>query len=99
MDALARLTHLESLHLDYGEITDTGFAKLAPLTRLTTLSLDSTHITDAAIPTLLQFRSLRRLNLYHTLITPAGLAHLKAALPACDIVADPASALPTRRRS
>ena len=44
-------------------------------------------------------RKLKLLNLYHTLVTEKGLETLKAALPACHIIWDRDSSLPTRRGS
>ena len=41
----------------------------------------------------------KKLNLYHTLISAEGHQRLKTALPECEIVWDPDSALPNRRRS
>jgi len=69
------------------------------LSRLTTLRLDSASITDAGVKTLAALGSLRTLNLYHTLVTEAGYKNLKAALPACHIIWERESNLPTRRGS
>ena len=63
------------------------------------LSLDSTNVTDAGAKTLAGFRELKALNVYHTLFTEKGRALFRAAVPECDVVWDPLSSDPKRRRS
>jgi hypothetical protein len=87
------------LNLDYTDVGDKGLAALAGLEKLERLSLDSTEATDAAAEQLIQFRRLKGLNLYHTLITEKGHQQVREALPQCDIVWDPLSSQPTRRRT
>jgi hypothetical protein len=61
--------------------------------------MDGGAVTDASVPRLASLRKLKLLNLYHTLVTEKGLETLKAALPACQIIWDRDSSLPTRRGS
>jgi hypothetical protein len=61
------------------------------------LSLDATGVTDKGAQALQSLNTLKSLNLYHTLVTEKGEQDLKKALPACKIVFDRDSALPTRR--
>jgi len=63
------------------------------------LSLDSTHVTDKSARQLGQWAKLKSLNLYHTLVTQKGYSELKSALHDCQIIWDPDSSLPNRRRS
>ena len=69
------------------------------LADLRELSLDSTNITDASAGRLGGFGQLRRLNLYHTFITEKGHRQIREALPRCEIIFDPRSSDPKRRRS
>jgi len=97
---LARFTALKQLNLDYTGLSDKGLAELQPaLPKLELLRLDTANLTDAAIDTLAKFPALRDLNIYHTLITETANNKLQQAMPQCRIVFDPASALPTRRKS
>jgi hypothetical protein len=93
------MKNLAVLNLDYTSVTDKGLSSLAGLSRLTALRLDSATVTDAGIKTLESLDNLRTLNLYHTLVTEAGYRDLKAALPACRIIWERDSSLPTRRGS
>ena len=93
------MTKLQRLNLDYTSVSDKGLPKLQALTALTRLSLDSAAVTDAGVAELATMKNLKYLNLYHTLVTDKGYQMLKSALPACEIVYDRESSLPTRRRS
>lgn len=99
MKSIGKLTKLTDLDLDYTEVTDEGISQITGLRELRTLSLDSTLVTDESVPHLSQLSELEKLNLYHTLISAEGHQKLKTALPECEIVWDPDSALPNRRRS
>jgi Leucine-rich repeat (LRR) protein len=87
------------LNLDYTDVGDKGLEALGGLTNLRRLSLDSTSITDASIRRLKEFQQLRKLNLYHTFITEKGHRQVREAVPQCEIIFDPKSSDPKRRRS
>ena len=87
------------LNLDYTEVGDKGLEELAGLTKLQRLSLDSTNVTDASARWLEGFRQLRKLNLYHTFVTEEGYQQVREAVPRCEIIFDPKSSDPKRRRS
>jgi hypothetical protein len=72
---------------------------LGGLLNLRRLSLDSTNVGDASIRWLKEFRQLRELNLYHTFITEKGHQEVREAVPQCEIIFDPKSSDPKRRRS
>jgi hypothetical protein len=72
---------------------------LSGLTTLKSLSLDSTGVTDDSAQRLGEFRQLRKLNLYHTFFTEPGYKGVRAALPQCEVIFDPKSSDPKRRRS
>jgi Leucine-rich repeat (LRR) protein len=95
--ALASLKHLKMLNLNYTAVDDQGMASLKAMPELRELRLNMAKVTDASIGDLSTLHDLRVLNLYHTLVTEKGVAQLKNALPACAIVFDRDSALPTRR--
>jgi Leucine-rich repeat (LRR) protein len=97
MDAIGKLTNLESLDLDYTRVGDPGVAKLAGLTKLANLELDSVNLTDAGVSHLTGLRSLRQLDLYHTLVSEKGLQQLKMALPECQMHYERDSARRERR--
>src|SRR5262249_46471833 len=98
LEALAGLTKLRRLDLDYTAVTDKGIAHLKSMP-LAELRLDSAGITDAGAEQLHCMASLQFLNLYHTLVTEQCYRVLAAALPQCKIVWDRDSSLPNRRGS
>ncbi len=67
--------------------------------QLARLSLDSTNVTDDAAQSLAAFQELKKLNLYHTMFTKQGEQRLRTAVPECEIIWDPRSSDPKRRRS
>ena len=83
----------------YTDVGDKGLEALAGLTKLRQLSLDSTTVTDASARFLQGFPQLRKLNLYHTFVTNQGNQKVREALPQCEIIFDPKSSDPKRRRS
>ena len=87
------------LNLDYTDVGDKGLEALGGLTNLQRLSLDSTNVTDASVGRLEGFRQLRKLNLYHTFVTEKGYRQVREAVPRCEIIFDPRSSDPKRRRS
>ena len=96
---VARLPRLRSIDLAHTRITDQGLEALAGVTKLQQLSLDSTNVTDASVRFLQGFRQLRKLNLYHTFVTEKGCRQVREAIPRCEIIFDPKSSDPKRRRS
>ena len=99
MAIVGRFTHLVDLNLDYTDVSDKGLETLGGLSKLERLSLDSTNVTDACAKRLGEFRQLHKLNLYHTFFTAAGYQQIRAAVPECEIIWDPKSSDPKRRRS
>ena len=99
MPGIGRLTQLVDLNLDYTDVGDKGLRALGGLTKLKRLSLDSTGVTDACALPLGEFRQLSKLNLYHTFFTEAGYKRVRAAVPQCEVIFDPKSSDPKRRRS
>ena len=99
MPVVGRFTELVDLNLDYTDVGDKGLEALGGLTNLRRLSLDSTNVSDASIRWLKEFRQLRELNLYHTFITEKGHQQVREAVPQCEIIFDPKSSDPKRRRS
>jgi len=97
LKSLAPLTKLKVLRLDYNNISNAGVAVL-PVS-LEELSLDTANVTDDVVPVLAALKNLKLLNLYHTTLTEAAVQQLQRALPACRIVYDRDSAIPTRRKS
>jgi Leucine-rich repeat (LRR) protein len=99
MAVIGSLTQLVDLDLDYTEIGDEGLIALEGLSKLERLSLDSTNVTDAAAAQLGGLEHLKQLNLYHTLMTEAGHERILNSIPNCEIIWDPLSSDPTRRKS
>ena len=99
MPIVGRLAKLVDLNLDYTDVGDKGLEALGGLARLQRLSLDSTNVSDTSIRWLKQFPQLRTLNLYHTFITEKGHRQISDAVPRCEIIFDPKSSDPKRRRS
>lgn len=58
---------------------------------MTKLDLSRTAIADDGVDGLAKLKTLNQLTLSHTRITQRGLQRLKAALPGCQIVQEPAS--------
>jgi len=86
---LAGLTGLQSLGLNKTQVTNAGLAQLRNLKELRYLLLGNTQITDAGLQHLRGLKNLKGLSLVGTGVTPIGVAELQAALPGCQIVADP----------
>jgi hypothetical protein len=99
LKTIGQLVSLAELTLDYTDISDAGLESLTGLTNLARLSLDSTNVSDAAAKSLTAFKRLEKLNLYHTTFTEQGHEQIRTALPDCEIIWDPLSSDPTRRRS
>jgi hypothetical protein len=99
MSVISQLAALEDLNLDYTDVSDNGFESLRPLNGLQRLSLDSANVTDKSALVITEFKRLAKLNLYHTLITEKGYREIREALPNCEIIFDPKSSDPKRRRS
>ena len=72
---------MESLELEYVDITDKGIAAIKHLKKLKILSLIGCKVTDAAVEDLSQLRLLEVLYCRGTKITPDGFSRLKNALP------------------
>jgi hypothetical protein len=94
--AIGRCENVVGLSLIRGHYSDDSLLPLRDLTELRHLTLskafpfvhDDARITDAAIQHLLQLRKLRKLDLTGTEISQTGVARIKAALPACEVVFD-----------
>ena len=100
VDAIAKLTTLKRLALNYTTISDKGLATLKQaLPNLVELNLDSADISDAGVEILRTMPGLKVLNLYHTLVTEKAYEDLKKSLPDCRIIFDRDSSLPNRRHS
>jgi serine/threonine protein kinase/formylglycine-generating enzyme required for sulfatase activity/Leucine-rich repeat (LRR) protein len=88
---IAKLTDLERFSLPQTRVGDDGIEKLAALTKLQDLDLSSTEITDEGLKHLKVLSNLKRLDVSHTEVTAAGIDALKAALPGCEVIHDPAA--------
>lgn len=89
VENIARLSHLKFLTLAYTQVTDAGLPHIAKLTDLEVLYLQSLkQVTDASLPHLESLKKLKYVNLQATGVTAAGVARLKAALPACEVISD-----------
>ncbi|MCZ7648839.1 MAG: hypothetical protein M5U26_26875 [Planctomycetota bacterium] len=78
---------LRELNAFKTSITDAGLVYLTGHTDLKILRLDgSIGISDAAIPVLSKLIGLELLSLKDTRMSQAGIARLRAALPACEIL-------------
>ena len=87
------------MNLEHTDVTDDGLCHLEALAELRVLNLDNTYVTNRGVRLLGRFQRLELLNVYHTLITEEGHERLKAVLPECEIIWDPESRLPNRRRA
>ena len=86
MDAIAKLTSLETLDLRATQITDAGLAKVKTLPKLKELLLNNTAITDAGLVNLESAKTLRVVNVFNCKsVTPKGIAQLRKALPECEV--------------
>ncbi len=81
LDAVAKLTALETLDVRSTGVTDAGLGKLTTLKKLTTLNLTNTGVTDAGLGKLATFATLQNVYLWNSKTTPAGVTKLKEALP------------------
>lgn len=87
MEELARVTSLETLDLRATQISDAGLAKLKALPNLKELLLNNTAITDAGLVQLQAIPSLRIVHVFNCkAVTPKGIAALRNAIPACEVV-------------
>ena len=62
-------------------------------------SSSQVKLYDASAKVLSSLKQLRKLNLYHTFFKEEGYRHIREALPECEIIFDPKSSDPKRRRS
>ena len=82
---LGNMPHLKWAALDQTHITDAGMADLAKATGLESLSLRRTAVSDVGLRQLEGLRRLELLDLTGTRVTAEGVAHLKQALPHCQV--------------
>jgi hypothetical protein len=95
MEALQALPRLEVLCLDQTQITDVGLKALEELPRLEKLHVHSkAPITDAGLESLKKHIRLFELRVGGPHITEEALERLKAALPNCNVIYDPAVEVP-----
>lgn len=80
-DTLAKMTHLERLHLENTKFTDAGLAKLGALTKLEYLNLYGTKTTDGGIASLASAKDLKKLYVWETGVTQAGAKALEGKVP------------------
>ncbi|MCA9115524.1 MAG: DUF1553 domain-containing protein, partial [Planctomycetaceae bacterium] len=76
LEAIARLTQLETLSLVNTRVSDVACEKLAGLAQLEVLRLPGTGVTDAGLPRLATLLRLRSLDLADTAVTGATLPEL-----------------------
>ena len=81
IEPLARLPHLEELHLTAIALESTAWQQVAMLERLTRLHCDDVTLGDDDLQQLVPLKSLKSLHCIQTKLTPAGLAKFKAARP------------------
>ena len=74
--ALANLTKLKVLALDYLPISESNIQTLSPLRQLRELLLAKTDVNDAALKLIAGFPELTKLRIAGTPITDAGFGHL-----------------------
>lgn len=86
LSQVAKLKHLQKLHLEQTKISDAGLKQLKGLTNLEYLNLYGTSITDAGLAELQNLKNLKTVYLWQTAVTEQGLASLKKAMPTLDIV-------------
>jgi Leucine-rich repeat (LRR) protein len=81
--ALAQLTKLETLDLQYAQVTDVGIASFATMKKLTALRLADAKATDACFDSLAKLKTLKILRLPKpgNGITADGLAKFKKQRP------------------
>ena len=72
---LERIRTLESLTLDFSDVTDKGMAAIARLPRLKSLSLRQCNVTGSGLPDLRRLATLEELNLH---ATPLRSSHAMA---------------------
>lgn len=63
IEALSRMTHLETLQMEGTSITDDGFIRLVTLRNLTSLNIAATHVTENGLRILKHFPKLQTLNI------------------------------------
>ena len=86
---LAGLTALETLILDFTDVTDAGLAYLITgLPALTRLGLTYSEVADAGLVHLTGLTALKELRLDETQVTDAGLAHLTGLTALKDLSLD-----------
>ena len=86
MASIAKLKHLQKLHVERTAITDAGLRQITSLPYLEYLNLYGTAITDAGLSSLAGLKSLQTVYLWQTKTTEAGISNLKKALPNLEVV-------------
>ena len=82
---LKHLTHLRSLALTGGWVTDDSIHRLNGMTTLQSLQLEGPNITDAGILKLKHLTTLEFLDVRRTKVTDTGIAELMKRLPALKV--------------
>ncbi|MEZ5966037.1 MAG: hypothetical protein R3F56_19530 [Planctomycetota bacterium] len=82
-------TRLDDLRLLSTRCTAPGLSHLANLATLRELSLRGTSLGDGWLDTVQTLTGLRRLDLVNTDVSAEAVAHLRAALPGCEVEAAP----------
>jgi len=71
-------------------VHDKDLRVISSLKQLSRLSLRGMPITDTSVNQLVQFKNLKQLDIRDTQISEQGWSRLQVALPACEVVIDPA---------
>lgn len=83
---IARLKHLNKLHLEYTSVGDQGIAELTEMPYLEYLNLIGTKVSDASIPKIAQLKSLKSLYVWQSAISDVGIAELKKLRPDIQVI-------------
>ncbi len=84
---VAKLKHLQKLHLEQTNVMDAGLKNLNGLANLEYLNLYGTNITDAGLTHLTGLKNLKTIYLWQTKVTEAGIAALKKSMPNLEVIA------------
>ncbi len=82
---VAKMPHLEKLHLEGTKVTDAGLKHLSGLTELRYLNLYKTSVGNAGLKHLASLGNLDRLYLWQSEVTAEGAEKLRQSLPNLNI--------------
>ena len=80
--------HLQGIHISDTAAGDRHIESISTCRNLIFLTLDGTAVTDASVPVIVRCRNLGCLVLRRNKMTPEGIAAIRTALPATNVIAE-----------